>query len=208
MSKKILSLLSIGILAMAPCAFAGFGFKLDGSLDKNAISHAYFEGDFHRILPPLEAWRVSRTPKAREDSIFVFKFLSVLYAVDSTTHNKAESYMVQLLKLMPTIELVDMYLPDDIEDRFNNVKERYLKQQEYARHHDALGRPLKDSTLEKGKPEPKPAKEKPAQGKPARSSTWVWWTAGGVGLAAAVAVTYYALQDESKPQDQLKGTNP
>ncbi|HKP98479.1 MAG TPA: hypothetical protein VJ385_22300, partial [Fibrobacteria bacterium] len=82
-------------------------------------------------------------------------------------------------------------------------KERYLKQQEYARHHDALGRPLKDSTLEKGKPEPKPAKEKPA-----RSSTWVWWTAGGVGLAAAVAVTYYALQDDSKPQDPVQDTKP
>ena len=213
-SKKLLSLLSVGILAMAPHAFAAFGFKLDGRLDKNAISKAYFEGDFHRILPPLEVWRVSHSTKTREDSIFVFKHLSVLYAVDSATRNKAESYMVQLLKLMPTIELVDMYLPDNIEDMFNNVKGRYLRQQEYARHHDALGRPLKDSvlvkdsTLEKGKTEPKPAKEKPAQGKPARSSTWVWWTAGGVGLAAAIAVTYYALQDESKPHDQLKGTNP
>ncbi|HKP97322.1 MAG TPA: hypothetical protein VJ385_16360 [Fibrobacteria bacterium] len=214
MSKKILPLLSAGILAMAPHAFAAFGFKLDGRLDKNAISKAYFEGDFHRILPPLEVWRVSHSTKSREDSIFVFKHLSVLYAVDSATRNKAESYMVQLLKLMPTIELVDMYLPDNIEDMFNKVKERYLKQQEYARHHDTLGRPLKDSalvkdsTLEKGKPEPKPAKEKPAQGKPTRSSTWVWWTAGAAGVAAVATTAVLLLREDSKSSNASDPLQP
>jgi hypothetical protein len=50
----------------------------------------------------------------REDSIFVFKYLSVIYAADSTTRLKAESYMVQHLRLMPTIELVDLYISDNI----------------------------------------------------------------------------------------------
>jgi len=179
-----------GIIVLIKPACAGYGFNLDGTLDKPSISKAYFEGDFHRVLPPLEAWRTSRATKTREDSIFVYKYLSVIYAADSTTRNKAESYMVQLIKLMPTIELVDMYISDNIEAIFKNVQEKYLKQQQYVRHHDELGRTLEDSTGGKPKQEPVLAKEKPRQ-----SSEWVWWTVGGVGVAAAVAGGYYVLHD-------------
>jgi hypothetical protein len=104
-------------------AQAAFGFKLDGSLDKDAISHAYFEGDFRRILPPLEAFRASLAKKTKDDSIFVFKYLSVIYAADSSTRPKAESYMVQLVKMKPTIELIDLYISDNIEAIFTGVKE-------------------------------------------------------------------------------------
>ena len=142
---------------MATPSFASFGFKLDGSLDKPVISKAYFEGDFHRILPPLEAWRTSRAAKTHEDSIFVYKYLSVIYAADSTTRNKAESYMVQLLKLMPTIELVDMYISDNIEAIFKDVQEKFLKQQQYIRNHDELGQVRKDSIADTSKTPPKTA---------------------------------------------------
>ncbi|GEM_PF-5598116 len=46
MSKKILYLQIVGVRAIAPRAFAAFGFKQDGTLDKEAISHAYSEGEF------------------------------------------------------------------------------------------------------------------------------------------------------------------
>ncbi|HKP97970.1 MAG TPA: hypothetical protein VJ385_19715, partial [Fibrobacteria bacterium] len=82
-------------------------------------------------------------------------------------------------------------------------KERYLKQQEYARHHDALGRPLKDSTLEKGKPEPKPAKEKPA-----RSSTWVWWAGSAVGVAAVATTAVLLLHEDSKSSNASDPLQP
>ncbi len=177
-----------GMTLLTQPANASFGFKFDGTLDKSAISKAYFEGDFHRILPPLETWRTSRATKSRDDSIFVYKYLSVIYAADSTTMNKAESFMVQLIKLMPTIELVDMYISDNIEAIFKNVQEKYLKQQHYVRHHDELGRTLQDSTTVNEKEDPRIAKYKQE-----RPSKWIWWTVGGVGMAVAVSGGYYVL---------------
>jgi hypothetical protein len=174
-------------------ASAAFGFRLDGTLNKNEISRAYFEGDFRRILPPLEAWRTSRATKTHEDSIFVYKYLSVIYAADSSTRNKAESYMVQLLKLMPTIELVDMYISDNIEAIFKDVQGKYIKQQLYIRDHNELGQARIDSTINTPKTLPKGATVSAS-----RSTPWIWWTVGGVGLAAVIAGSYFVLHDESQ----------
>lgn len=93
MIEKITALLTLGILVSAPRTFAAFGFKSDGTLDKTAISKSYFESDFARIRPPLEAWRTSHAQKTRDDSVFVFKYLSVIYAADSTTKEKSKSFM-------------------------------------------------------------------------------------------------------------------
>ena len=65
--------LALSFALIPTAAHASFGFKLDGTLDKNAISHAYFEGEFSRILPPLEAYRQSFPASAtKDDSIFVY----------------------------------------------------------------------------------------------------------------------------------------
>lgn len=169
-------------------AHAAFGFKLDGTLDKEAISHAYFEGDFSRVLPPLEMVRQTfPASSTRDDSIFVFKYLSVIYAADSTTMTKAESYMVQLLRLMPTIELVDLYISDNIHAIFKDVKQKYLEQQKYVREHDMFGRPLRDSAaIGKGIPRAKGSRK------------WIGWALGGVGTAAAAATVFYVMNDDPK----------
>jgi len=169
-------------------AHAAFGFKLDGTLDKEAISHTYFEGDFGKVLPPLEMYRQTfPASSTREDSIFVFKYLSVIYAADSTTRPKAESYMIQLLKLMPTIELVDLYISDNIHAIFKGVRKDFLEQQRYVREHDQFGRPIRDSvSTGKGTPRSKPSRH------------WIGWTLGGLGTAAVAATAYYVMTDERK----------
>lgn len=188
-STVVAVLVGLG-LALALPTYAGFGFKMDGTLDKEAISHAYFEGEFHRVLPPLETYRQSFPATAtREDSIFVFKYLSVIYAADSSTRGKAESFMVQLLKLMPTIELIDLYISDNIQAIFKDVKESFLAQQQYVKQHDQFGRPVPDSA--KGQPRPTKA-----------SSKWIAWTLGGVGTAAVAATAYYVLNEDEKPKKE------
>ena len=102
-------------------------------------------------------------------------------------------YMVQLLKLMPTIELVDMYISDNIESIFKDVQEKFLKQQQYIRNHDELGQVRKDSTADTLK---RPSKG--AAVSASRSKPWFWWTVGGVGLAAAITGSYFILHDASQ----------
>ena len=177
---KTLSIYLAGSLFFAPNIHGAFGFNIDGTLDKKAISHAYFEGEFSRILPPLETFRQSYPNPTKDDQIFVYKYLSVIYAADSSTRKKAESYMIQLVKLMPTIELIDLYISDNIQAIFRDVKSNFLKQQKYVREHDVYGHP--------SNPGPDSATHpKPRNG----SSSWVWWTAGGVSLTAVAATLYF-----------------
>jgi hypothetical protein len=196
LSKNLLfrgiSALFLAVVAAFSPAHAkpAFGFKFDGTLDKDAISKAYFDGEFGRVLPPLETYRQSFPKTAtKDDSVFVFKYLSVIYAADPSTRKKAESYMVQLLKLTPTIELLDMYISDQISAIFNNVRNDYEKQQHYVRDHDIYGHPISDTTGTKH-----------AAGKDAKSSSkaWIGWTAAGVGLVAVAGTTYLILSEDEK----------
>lgn len=178
------------LIALALPTHAAFGFKLDGTLDKNAISHAYFEGEFSRILPPLEMYRQSFPASAtKEDSIFVYKYLSVIYAADPSTRNKGESCMVQLIKMKPTIELLDLYISDNIASIFKDVKQSYLEQQKYVREHDLVGNTKTDS----------------ASQVKASSHQWIWWTSGAVGAAAIAATAVVILNDNPK---STKSTEP
>lgn len=167
-------------LALPFWGFAGFGFNLDGTLDKSVISKAYFEGDFNRILPPLEAWRQGIADnKTRDDSIFVFKYLSIIYAANPATKEKSKSFMFQLLTLAPTIEILDMYASDEIERMFHTVKKEFKERNQYVNTHDVLGK------------EKDPSAAKAPEN---RSSKWVWWTAGGIGLAATAIGAYILLE--------------
>jgi hypothetical protein len=180
-----LPLFTVLLLSCASLSHAAFGFKLDGTLDKDAISFAYFEGEFSRVLPPLENYRLNFPAAAtREDSIFVYKYLSVIYAADPKTKIKAESFMVQLLKLMPTIELIDLYISDNIQAIFKNVKADYMNQQKYMQGHDQYGQSK--------------TPKQPGNGTSNGKSTAFWWVAGGVGVAAAVGAAYFVF--EPKPE--------
>jgi hypothetical protein len=85
-----------------------------------------------------------------------------------------------------------MYISDNIEAIFLNVKGKFLDQQMYIRNHDELGRTRQDSATSMAGRDPKTGKLEPA-----KSNKWIWWTVGGVGLAVAVAGTYYAIHQES-----------
>jgi hypothetical protein len=196
MSQKNPLIMLLGLLILTPRAFAAFGFNLDGTLDKPTISRAYFEGDFGRILPPLEAWRQGIADnKTRDDSIFVFKYLSVIYAANPSTKEKSRSFMFQLLTLAPTIEILDMYASDEIERTFHTVKQEFKKRNAYLSTHDHLGNE-----------KPRPVTTTPAtvQPKESHSSKWIWWTVGGVGLAAVAAGGYYTFhQDHATPKEKI-----
>jgi hypothetical protein len=95
--------------------------------------------------------------------------------------------MVQLIKMKPAIELIDLYISDNIAAIFKGVKQNYLHQQKYVREHDILGNEKRDTA----------AVFTPA----AQSKKWIWWTLGGVGTAAIATTLYFAVSD--KPATDL-----
>ncbi len=163
--------------------YAIYGYLSNGTLDKASISNDYFEGDFQKVLPPLENYRTNFPQSAtKEDSVFVFKYLSVIYCANPATKAKGESYMVALIRLMPAIELLDLYVSDNIQAIFKNVKTDYFAQQEYIHKHDQYGHAIL------------PNKSRNVNGK----SKFIWWACGGVSVAAVMATTAYFIF-EPKP---------
>ncbi|GEM_PF-1260579 len=192
------------LLSAATPVMAVKGINADGSLDKPTISKAYFEGEFWTVINALEAFRKTGMKAGREDSIYTFKYLSVVYAADPTTRKKGESYMYQLIKMMPTIDLIDLYISDNIESIFKKVKSDYEKVEKvHSMESPALQASAHDTAAAPAKPEPaKPLVAKEAAAKPQdypaapektapkvaekkfRIKPWVPMAVGGVGVAA------------------------
>jgi hypothetical protein len=189
------------------------GINPNGTLDKPTISKAYFEGEFWTVINALEDFRKSGMKGPREDSVYTFKYLSVVYAADPSTRKKAESYMYQLIRMMPTIDLIDLYISDNIESIFNKVKNDYEKlakvraEDAQTLNADAAGTvthavpetavasaPHSSATAATGKADatqaaaplaPEPSPKHGSKAKPSGVKPWVPWALGGVGLAAA-----------------------
>ncbi len=179
------------------------GLNDDGSLQRSKISKAYFEGDFDMVVKALETWRKMQPNPTKEDRIYAYKYLSVIYAAKPETRAKAESFMYQLLKLMPSIELMDLYISDNIEAIFNSVRLRFEHQAKVGLDSGQGNRqsaPAASLTAATPGPTVIPSKsaskDKTQTGKETAAikgnSHWGLWTAGVVGLAA-VAAGYFVL---------------
>jgi hypothetical protein len=203
----------------APMAHVAIkGFNPDGSLDKPTISKAYFEGEFWTVINALEAFRKSGMKTNREDSIYTFKYLSVVYAADASTRKKGESYMYQLIKMMPTIDLIDLYISDNIESIFKKVKLDY-EELEKVRGTNAPSQTAKIQDTVKAKPAvvaEAPAQEYPvAPAVPAKEKekkkpgmkAWVPFAIGGIGVGVATA-TYFLVTLGSDPASSSNTPRP
>ncbi len=120
------------LLLSLPC-HAMKGINPDGSLDKTTLSKAYFEGEFWSVITALEEYRKNGLATAtRDDSVYTYKYLSVVYAADPSTRQKAESFMYLLLRMMPTIDLLDLYISDNIESIFQKVRSDFARMQKLS----------------------------------------------------------------------------
>ncbi|MBF0431214.1 MAG: hypothetical protein HQK83_08055 [Fibrobacteria bacterium] len=166
------------------------GLNPDFTLNKEEIKAQYFEGEFETVKSALEMFRKNMDGASREDSIFLYKYLAVIYAADDNTKDKSESYMYQLLKLAPSAELLDMYISDTIQAIFNKVRSEYVARERYL-NRDKSPAPAPASSVQTKKsvtpPPTSTANKKSKSSSSLKSSKkWIWWTAGGVVLAGAV----------------------
>ncbi|MBF0433287.1 MAG: hypothetical protein HQK83_18555, partial [Fibrobacteria bacterium] len=113
------------ISAFCTSSWAITGLNSDFSLNKEEIKNHYFEGEFDTVRTALEHFRKNMKGASRVDSVFVYKYLAVICAAYPESKLEAESYMYQLLKLSPSVELLDMYISDTIQAIFSKVRTEY-----------------------------------------------------------------------------------
>ncbi len=174
-----------------------------GKLDMKTIQVNFREGELDAAKTLLESFlRLQGGSATRDEKIFAYKYLGVIYAVDSASEPKAESYFYQLLHLAPNIELADMYVSKSIQGIFDKVKGEFLHTQEYRDHFDAFGNPRNP---EKRPPLASPAKKSAVVSEP-YNNAWIWWSAGAVAtVGAGVAVWMMESNGTSSNANHITG---
>ncbi len=224
-AMAIIPLLLVFLMPHIAAAQSIPGIRADGTLDRKFIEENYYNGDFDPCLEALEHYRKSNPGMTRDDTIFVYKHLSVMYAAQAETRHKAESYMYQLLKVLPSAELLDMYISSEIQALFERVRRDYEKRKELLARkasHDSERRDSESGVTGAGVAGGDPgsqgnqAKQTGSQGsaserelEPSRGGGQaVYWLAGGTATAIAVGgFLWWSLQsDEPSPGSGGKTT--
>lgn len=226
MTQKILHLAktSFTLLAIATaCAAAPAAPKKPASvvqapagsvqLRQQAIHIAYNEGDFDKVTAEIQNFTQANKTYTRADSIFIAKHLAVVYTANPGTREKGKYYMYRLLEMVPSAELVDMFVSDEIDRIFDKVRKEFLaRQQSFGVDSSQMSIPSKPS----GKGEPVVAAAQPAAGSNAEpvaptspASTPFYkkkgfWMMTGAGVAATAAVVTYVHSQEEAEGKSIK----
>lgn len=180
------------------------------TLDQKAIHNAYNEGDFDKVTKLIEAYTKSNKTYPRNDSIFIAKHLAVVYSANPQTREKGKYYMYRLLEMMPSAELVDMFVSDEIDRIFEKVRKEFVARQKgFGVDSTQISSPEKPATgsaahAEQASAQPAagPSKEYQEATRPEKDSFWKskgMWVAGGVGLVTAGTVIYLIMASDNTP---------
>ncbi len=171
------------------------------ALDKEAVKAFYFEGEFDKVINILEPWRKANPNASLADMVFIYKYLSVVHAANPATRKRAESYMYQLLKLKPTIELLDMYISDSIEGIFKDVRADFSAREAYLKKQRGNPDSVNSGVSRYSQPGASAAAAGTVPSQPAAanktSKKWVWLTLGGTAVAGVVAAFLLLSPDEA-----------
>jgi hypothetical protein len=160
----------------------------------------YFDGDFEQVIKTLEDYRKQNPDADTTARMFMYKYLGVVYSSIPEARDKGESYFFQLLRITTEVTLVDMYVSDKIKKIFEGVKQEYAERQAFLEKQQAADRMLAEDQEEKKPDEPVSEKEEKPEKKEKKSHSWIWWTAGGVAVAGAVAAFILLSSEEDGPK--------
>lgn len=110
------------LLALLPMGAAAAGKPLN----QIAIHYQYNDGDFPAVISAIDTFTRAHKTYSRADSIFIARHLAVVYTANPDTREKGKYYMYQMLDLIPSGDLVDMYVSDEIEKIFSYVKREHV----------------------------------------------------------------------------------
>jgi len=201
--RKLLVGLFLFVSNFSVYAATSFGIRPDGKLNQPEISRAYKESDWDQVQSVLETYLKRKTDSqiSDEEKVFAYKNLGVIYAADSVTHTRAESYFNRLLDIAPTAEIIDMYPSKKILAFFREVRNDHETQLSYNPKNDLNNRkkpsneagpasitPMGNDTMStRNERAPQPISKRQIKSKD-NNGSWLWWAAGAAAVGAGVSV--------------------
>jgi hypothetical protein len=170
------------------------------TIDLNAVHNAYNDGDFDAVIKLTDPFTNGKGTFTRSDSAFVIKHLAVVYCANPKTREKGKFYMYRLLEMLPSAELVDMYVSDEVDRLFDKVRKDFkTRQKNFGVDTTLISFPEKEpapkaSVASQAAPPPDPPKK--VAGKKRIDPIWFWVAGGGVVVGAGIA-TILLMQSDS-----------
>jgi hypothetical protein len=176
------------------------------SLNQKEIHNAYNEGDFDKVIELIDGFNKTHKTYSRADSIFISKHLAVVYSANPPTREKGKYYMYRLLEMMPSAELVDMFVSDEIDRIFDKVRKEFVtRQKSFGIDSTQISSPEKPATGSAAAASTQTVSNSPAQSKSGAGATGesksglkknAFWIATGTGVVvAATAAVFIYLSD-------------
>jgi hypothetical protein len=171
-------------------------------IDQEAIHNTYNEGDFDAVIKLTEAFTKGNGGFTRSDSVFVFKHLAVVYTANPKTREKGKFYMYRLLEMLPSAELVDMYVSDEVDRIFDKVRKEFkMSQKNFGVDTALISLPEKQSAARSPTAAATPAPEPARAAGEKKGANPVWfWAAGGAVIAGAGIATVLLMQSDDAPE--------
>ena len=167
------------------------------ALNQKDIHEAYNEGDFEKVTALIDAFNRSNKTYSRADSIFVAKHLAVVYSANPNSREKGRYFMYRLLEMMPSAELVDMFVSDEIDRIFEKVRKEFLARQKgFGVDSAQISMPDKPATGSAATASNQPAgpSKEFQEAQDTKQPVWKrngFWIAGGLGLVVAGTAAYF-----------------
>ena len=94
-------------------AIQGQGAVSADTLDRYRIHAEYGEGNFEVVIQLLEDYRTRHKAFPASDSLFIAKYLGVVYASNPASREKGKYWLYRMLQIDPASDLVDMYVGEE-----------------------------------------------------------------------------------------------
>lgn len=160
MRLKILTLtvlivlgITCGLRAEAvPAAIAAPKSASADTVDRNKVHSEYGDGNFESVVQILESFRSNHTQFRKVDSVFIAKYLGVIYASNPDSREKGKYWLYKMLQTEPASDLVDLYVGAEVERTFEKVRSEFIVRRNY--------RGINDTRLAKAVENGEPPKSK------------------------------------------------
>jgi hypothetical protein len=101
------------------------------TLQRASIHAEYGDGNFETVIKMLEEYRTQHRDFRPQDSLFVAKYLGVVYASNPATREKGKYWLYRMLQIDPGSQLVDMYVGEEVDRTFEKVRQEFIVRRNY-----------------------------------------------------------------------------
>jgi hypothetical protein len=116
------------VLLAAACLMAAIApaDAAEAGLDQERIHALYYSGKPDTAAFLIETFIGSHSGYSRNDSLFIAKYMGVIYSADPAKKESGLRFLDQWLNLDPSADIKDMFASDDVDSLFNRMKrEKY-----------------------------------------------------------------------------------